>query len=292
MAEAAAATNTGATTAPQTTQAAPVASAGAALTPPSQINMQSAQWEMGFKNDELKSYFDGKKFTNLEQMTERYKNLEGMKGVPEERLLKIPEKMDGPEARIIWEKLGAPKDQNGYEFEEKDQDPQFLSWAKDTFFKNNLTKSQGQSMVKAYNDLMTKQLNEQKETRQNAILQADQKLKKEWGGEYETNMNLAKQGAKVLGLDAQTLDVIEALKGREHLFKTLTKIGVGVGESNFIDGSGQKAPELTSEAAQAEIKQLTHDRKFAKAIGKGDTEALAKWNHLHKVAFPGEKPIG
>lgn len=287
MAEAAAVT-----TPPSTPPPAAPSSAGVSLAPPPQVNTQAANWYGDFKNSDLKSYVESKKFTDPEQMAERYKNLEGLKGVPEERLLKLPEKMDGPEAKVIWEKLGTPKDISGYEFDEKGQDPQFLGWAKETFLKNNLTKAQGQAVLKEYNDLMTKSLTDQKTQRESAILQADEKLKKEWGAEYEANVNLAKQGAKILGLDAKTLDVIEAMQGREGLFKTLKTIGVGVGEANFVDGSNSTQTPLTAEQAQAELKQLINDRKFAKAIAKGDVEATEKWNRLNKIAAPGDKQIG
>lgn len=283
------------TTAGSPPPAAPsVASAGASLAaPPPQVNMQGASWMNEFKNEDLKNYAMEKKFTSPEQMAERYKNLEGLRGVPEDRLLKLPEKMDGPEANIIWEKLGKPKDAAGYEFVDEGQDPEFLGWAKETFLKNNVPKSMAHAVVKDYNDMMTKSLLAQKETRQNAILQADNKLQKEWGAQYETNVNLAKQGAKVLGLDAKTLDIMEALQGREAVYKNLQKIGVGVGESNFVDGA--KPPQTTTttpEQAQAEIKQLINDKKFGKALSKGDAEALERWNNLNRLAAPGEKQLG
>src|SRR5216684_7787114 len=110
-------------------------SAGSVLTPPPQVNTQPANWFNDFKDDGLKNYVQEKKFTNPEQMAERYKNLESLKGVPEERLLKLPEKMEGPEAKVIWEKLGTPKDVTGYEFQEKEIDPS-LSGLKDVFLKS------------------------------------------------------------------------------------------------------------------------------------------------------------
>lgn len=279
--------------APSTATAAPIASAGAALAPPPpQVNTQAANWFGDFKNDELRSYVQEKKFTGPEQMAERYKNLESLRGVPEDRLLKLPEKMEGPEAKVIWEKLGTPKDVAGYEFDEKGQDPKLLSWAKETFLKNNMTKSQGQSLLNEYNQLMTNELKQQNEARTHAILQADEKLKSEWGNQYETNLNLAKQGAKVLGIDSKTLDVIEALQGRESLFKTLKGIGVAVGESSFVDGGSQAATTMSADQAQAEIKQLLNDKKFVKAMGKGDQEARQKWDSLNRLAAPGDKTLG
>lgn len=289
MAEAAAATQ-----APATTGAppAPPSSAGQALSTPPQVNTNTANWFGDFKNEDLRTYVQDKKFTGPEQMAERYKNLESLRGVPEERLLKLPENLDGPEAKVIWERLGTPKDANGYEFDEKGQDPQLLGWAKETFLQNNLTKTQAQSVLKSYNELMTKNLTAQQTQRTNSILQADEKLKAEWGAQYDANVNLAKQGAKVLGLDAKTLDVIEAMQGREGLYKTLKTIGVSVGESNFVDGQNSTAPEMTQEQAAAEIKTLLNDAKFVKKVARGDKEETEHWNKVNRIAAPGDKQLG
>lgn len=279
--------------APSTATAAPIASAGAALAPPPpQVNTQAANWFGDFKNDELRSYVQEKKFTGPEQMAERYKNLESLRGVPEDRLLKLPEKMEGPEAKVIWEKLGTPKDLKGYEFKEEGQDPQLMAWARETSFKMNLTKGQAEGMVAAYQERDLNQMKASAEARNNARLQGQEKLKKEWGPEYETRLNIAKQGAKIFGYDQQELDILEAIRGTEAVYKKMYERGVGVGESSFVDGGSQAATTMSADQAQAEIKQLLNDKKFVKAMGKGDQEARQKWDSLNRLAAPGDKTLG
>lgn len=268
----------------------PPASAGAHLT-----SVPAGDWFGSFKNAELKSYVQERKFTDPEQLAERYQSLEKLRGVPEDRLLKLPEKMEGDEARAIWEKLGAPKDAKGYEIprDEKSPDPKFADWAEGTFHKNNLTKAQALGVVQAYNERMQADISAQAEFRKNAMVQADEALKKVWGPEYETNINIAKQGVKILGLDAKTLDIMEAVQGRETLFKNLQKIGVQVGESTFVAGQGAANDAVTTpEQATSRIKELMQDRKFVKKINKGDADALKTWNDLNRAAAPGEKSIG
>ena len=251
-------------------------------------------WFSDFKNDTVKQFLTTKNFSGPEQIAESYLNLEKFHGVPPEKLIKLPEKLEGEEARAIFERLGAPKDAKEYELpKDEKSDQKFLEWAETAFHKNSLTKTQAQSIVKEYNDFMNSQIGSMNEARKNSILQADTTLKKEWGAKYDANINVAKQGAKILGLDAATLDLMEAKQGRDVLFKNLLRIGASVGESTFVDGnSATTAATKTPEQAQAEIKQLMADKKFVKQVARGDVEATARWNELNKLAAPGEKQIG
>jgi hypothetical protein len=288
MAESAAAPAPAAPAAAPAAPAAP-ASAGAQLT-----SVPAGQaWAASFKNEALKTYVQEKKFTDVEQLAERYQNLEKLRGVPDDRLLKLPEKMEGVEARAIWERLGAPKEAKGYEIPRiENGDNSFADWAETVFHKAGVPKSQALEIVNAYSEFGSNFQKAQSEGRIKAMQQGDEALKKEWGAAYEQNVGVAKQGVRILGLDAKTLDLMEAGLGREALYKNLQKIGLGMAESTFVDGT--PAPSAKSETAQEaadKIKQLQSDRKFGKKLSRGDVEASNEWNRLHKIAFPGDKTV-
>ncbi len=271
------------------TPSAPPASAGA------QLSIAPApEWAASFQDAQLKTYVAEKNFSNPEMLAKSYYNLEKMRGVPEDRLIKLPEKMEGPEARAVWERLGAPKEAKGYELPKAEvgHDDAFADWAANTFHQNGVPKSMAQSIAQAWNDYNKSEFAKQNEAQVNNLKQADETLKKEWGQHYDSNINLAKQGVKILGLDAGTLDQLEALQGRAQLFKTLSKLGASVGESTFVSGQGGTPTPKSAADAQSEIKSLTHDKKFGKSLQKGDVEALKRWNELHQLAYPGDKPIG
>lgn len=278
----------GTTNAPSVGATAPTPSAGATL----QSVPAGAEWFKEFKNSDLKSYITEKKFSDPEQLAQSYWNLEKLKGVPEDRLLKLPEKMEGADARAIYERLGAPKEAKGYELPRDEKtDIKFVDSAESAFYENGLTKTQASGILKSFNEFAKLQTETQRELQNHAILQADVKLKNEWGAAYDSNVNLVRQGAKILGLDAKTLDIMESVQGREALFKTLQRIGVGVGESNFVDGSSTQTPAMTAEQAHEEIKKLIKDNKFSKKVARGDMEATARWNELNRLAAPGDKQI-
>lgn len=272
-------------------QAAPQGGTGSPQSAGAQLHtVPAGEWMNGFKNEELKNYAKEKLFTDPEQIVERYQNLEKLRGVPEDRLLRLPEKMEGDEARSVFQRLGAPKEAKGYELPTNETtDKGFNDWAQNTFYDMNITKSQGQGLANKFNEYVAAQTKAQSEAAQVNRSNQDQALRKEWGGNYEKNVEIAKQGVKILGLDSKTLDLMETIQGRDQLFKTLHKIGVGVGESTFVDG--QQASVETPEQAETKIKELMNDKKFAKRMSKGEVDARSEWDRLHKVAYPGEIQI-
>lgn len=298
MSEAATAAAPAATTTTQTAQAPAAAAPSPAATqsagPALATAPEAGQWFNEFKSADIKTFIQEKKFSNAEQLAQSYWNLEKLKGVPEDRLLRLPEKLEGEDAKAVFQRLGAPKEAKEYELKvEQDYGGDtFATQAQDIFLKNNLTKSQGQNVIAELTQIAKTQKDAQVEQHKNAVIQADTKLKSEWGAQYDSNINLAKQGAKILGLDAKTLDIMEALQGRDNLFKNLQRIGVSVGESAFVDGNRGSATEtMSAEQAQGEIKKMLSDQKFAKKVARGDTEATAKWNEINRLAYPGEKQI-
>lgn len=270
---------------------------GAGVTPPSAgaaLHSVPQEWASGFK-EENKAYISQKGFKTPEALAESYKSLEAKLSsrVPDERMLVLPEKVEGDALRPIFERLGAPKEPKGYELpRDEKSDPKVADWLESTFHKGGLTKTQAGVIMNAYSERLQSEVAAGTEARRVALIQADARLQGEWGAEYEKNVNIAKQGAKILGIDPKTLDVLEALQGREVLFKNLQKIGVAVGESNFIDGKTNVPTPLTPEQAQAEINTLMKDQKFGKKLQKGDVEATNKWNELHKIATPGTFQVG
>lgn len=285
--------------APATTvaPAAPSAPAAPAAAPSAGSHLSSVpagpEWASSFKNEEVKTLVSQKGFKTAEDLAISYQNLEKKMGIPEDRLLKLPEKMDGPEARAVWEKLGVPKEAKEYGLPRVENgDNSFTDFAETAFHKIGIPKAQALELAKSYNEFGTNMIKAQSQARAQAITQGDEALKKEWGAQYETNVGIVKQGVKVLGLDAKTLDLMEMGLGREALYKNLQKIGVSVGESEFI--AGGTAPGSTTETvetAQEKIKQLQGDRKFGKKLGRGDVEAKKEWDRLHKIAFPGNQGI-
>lgn len=267
--------------APATPPAAP-----AAPTPP------SGDWTSGF-NDNLKGMIQNKGFKGPADLAESYYNFEKLQGVPQDRLLKLPENMNTPEGRAIMERLGTPKTAEEYKIDPPvdTKNPETAKWLAGTFHELGVPKDMAEGFAKKANERIQAEMTANLENQKASILQADANLKKEWGMAYEQNLNLAKSGMAALELDAKTVDALEALQGREKLFKTLQKIGAGVGEASFVTGRPAGDGTLAPEQAKNRIKELSSDQNFVQRLMKGDVQAKNEWQRAHEMAAPGETRI-
>ena len=98
----------GAAPASTTTQAATQS-----VTPTPASAPTPTDWTTGL-NDDLRSYVQNKGFKDTAAVVESYRNFKKLHGVPQDRILKLPENLDTPEGRAISERLGAPKDAKDY----------------------------------------------------------------------------------------------------------------------------------------------------------------------------------
>lgn len=74
----------------------------------------TANWTDGF-SDDLKGFVELKGFKGPDAVADAYRNLEKLRGVPEERLLRLPEKMDDAEGMAsVYDRLGRPEAPDKY----------------------------------------------------------------------------------------------------------------------------------------------------------------------------------
>lgn len=244
-------------------------------------------------SEDARAYVTTKGFKDPAAVLDSYRNFEKLQGVPQDRLLKLPENMDSPEGRAILEKLGLPKAANEYGLEKyaPKEDPKAMDKISAAFHEAGVTRQAADKFVAK---MQAEQVAGQKAAKENhaaMIVQGDVALKKEWGQAYEQNLNIAKAGVNALGLDGKTLDILESTQGREKLFKMLHKIGAGVGEANFVAGRPAADGILAPEQARARIKDLMIDKGFTSRLAQNDKDAKSQWQKLHEMAHPGEFTI-
>jgi hypothetical protein len=264
----------------------PGAAPAAPVTPPATA-APAADWTSGF-NDEMKGYIQNKGFKTPADLAESYRNFEKLQGVPQDRLLKLPEKLDSPEARAIWERLGTPKEAKDYQLEVPAQggDQKMAEWAANEFHKLGVPKPMAEGFVKAFNARAAQADADAKAAAQAASATAEANLKTEWGNAFEQNKARVEQAARVLGIDDKGLLALNRALGPEGAPKLLLKLAAATQEGQFI--TGQPVPGvLTPEQAQSQITDLRRDSDFVQRLAKGDHEARQKWSNLHQAAFPG-----
>lgn len=247
---------------------------------------ESSDWRAGLSED-VKMYVEQKGFKDPASVLDSYRNLEKLHGVPKERLLKLPEKADAPEWADVYSRLGKPASKDDYAVESDNE--KFSSWAKDTFYKLNLTKTQAEGLLKEMADFEAINKVESKESYDLKVAAEENALKKEWGAAYEQNMTNAKLARQAFDMSAEAIDALESAMGFDGVMKFLNSLGEKMGEANFhsgTSGAGFSGSTLTPQRAQAEIRALRADKDFVVKYSRGDREAQDRMAKLHQMAYP------
>jgi len=306
--ETAPASTTSAAPAAAPAAAAPAEGAAAASTPP-QVTVStgapgtsskgdpaptSGKWYDSYDAD-TKDYLTQKGFNDPKAVVESYRNLEKLRGVPQDRLLKLPDATaaaDAPEWNDVFTKLGKPATPEGYGIAPKDpNNAGFTTWAKDTFHKMNLTAAQGQELVKqfnAYNESLSAKENESHAAK---VKEQTEALKKEWGAAHDQNIARAKAAYRQFGIPDAAIDSLEKSIGFDGVMKLFNRLGTQVGEHDFVggNGGGQGFGDnvmLTPEQANARIKALKQDSAWAANYLKGGVKERAEMQRLMQMANP------
>ena len=272
-----------------TTPTATTSTTAATTTTPS---ADPAPWTSALSED-ARAFVATKGFKDPAALLDSYRNFEKLHGVPQDRLLKLPENMDSPEGRAILEKMGLPKTAADYGFEKyaPKEDPKAMDKVAAAFHEAGVPRAAAEKFVLKMQAEQVAAQTAAKENHAAMITQGDTALKKEWGQAYDQNLNIAKQGVNALGLDGKTLDALESIQGREKLFKMLHKIGAGIGEATFVAGRPAADGILAPEQARSKIRDLMVDKAFVSRMAQGDKDAKSQWQKLHEMAHPGEFTI-
>ena len=270
------------TGAPGTSSAAATAAAASA---------PAGKWSDGFDSD-LKDYVTQKGFQDPKAVLESYRNLEKLRGVPENRLLKLPDAPDAPEWNDVYSKLGKPATPEGYGLKPKDaNNAGFTKWATDAFHKLNLTTEQGQKLVEQFNSFNASQQAEIGAAHTAKVQAQVEGLKKEWGAAYNQNVARAQSAYRQFGIPDAAIDSLEQSIGFDGVMKLFGKLGSQVGEHSFVGGDqgNQSFGEgviLTPDQANARIKALKQDTTWANNYLKGSVKERQEMDRLIKMANP------
>lgn len=238
--------------------------------------------------DDVRGYAELKGFKDVSSVVEAYRNFEKIRGVPQERLLTLPEKADAPEWGSVYERLGKPAKKEDYKIGGKSgQDTEFANWAKEVFHGANLSTKQAETISAKWEEFGSAVSEKQAQAFNQKMEQEVLSLKKEWGQAYDQQVQAAKQAVSAFGIDEQTVDKLESVLGHQKLMKMFSEIGSKVGEGEFITGKSGNGFNgvMTPAAAKEKIKMLQADKTWGAKYVSGDADARQEFANLHKMAF-------
>jgi len=251
---------------------------------------QPSDWTSGL-DEETRGWVQLKGFKDPATVVGSYRNLEKLQGVPASRLVKLPESLDDAQAMgEVYGRLGRPDKPDGYGFKAPEGDNgDFTNWAQQNFYEAGLSTKQGQALMAKYGEFATQMQKAQADAQTAKTVEGQAALKKEWGMAHDQNQKVAARGARLAGVDSNTIDSIERAIGYEKTIKLFHGIGSKTGEDTFVGGGDNGFSAMTPGQAQAKITELRSDPGFGKRYLSGDASAKAEMDRLHRMAYP-EQP--
>ncbi len=200
----------------------------------------------------------------------------------------------------LYNKIGRPSTPEGYKLPVTEGgDPKLIDAFKGAVFKSGVTQAGAENLYSWFNEQVNAIEAQQEADKQAAFNEQKAALQQEWGKDAVRNADLADRGVnvaiKMMGLEGKDADSVQeklesalGLIPAAKFMMALTEISGRTSDS--FEGDGQKAGgEIPQSAAlaQKQIDALKQDRSFLARRANGDTQAIAKWNELHRIASGG-----
>ena len=220
-----------------------------------------SSWYGEISDPELSEWAKNKNFADPETALKSYRGLEKMVG--QDRLsVPDPEKLSEWDG---WDKLGAPKEADGYKDAIKMPempegmaiDEQFLQAAFAKGAEARIPSTQMQSMIDLYAEQQTQAYQQAQETQKKDAAQLDA-LYEQWGEQKNAKLEAGRLAAQKLGFDGELLSEIGDGWGSAKLVQAFAKLGEQMREGGLISGQ-------TKDGAKSELQRL-NDR-----IAAGET---------------------
>lgn len=260
--------------------AAPVE--GQAADVPGDNPAPAASW-MDSLGDDQKGYVENKGWKDPAEVLSSYQNLEKLRGVPEEQLLRWPDNPDDPEAMApVYAKMGRPEAPDQYTNILGDgfDDGVFAAAAAQAF-----DVGVGDVQFQAMQKVMAEQAQALQEAQDTQSAEAFDAWK---NGDQEGFNNAAKLMAD-MGVNEESLEGI--LSGdRTQLYDFLAKVAKNSGESKIIHGETSEGEgfAMSPSSAKSKIDELMNDKEFIKTYTSDNERirkpAMERMNKLHEIA--------
>lgn len=250
---------------------------------------QQSPWYQEFPED-VRGLVETKGWQSPVDAIQSYTNLEKFLGADKAgRGLILPkDDATADEWGQVYDKLGRPKDAAGYNLPVPDgTDGAFAQEAAGKFHELGLTAKQAQQLTEWFNDKSSGAMSDMQTQQVQSAEQQMSELQKEWGKEFDANIESGRRAARQFGVGEDMLNKMENALGTKDMLKFFSNIGKGVGEDAFIEGSSGGKFGMSPEAARVRVNNLKQDPAWtAKYLG-GDANAKAELERLMRAGYPG-----
>lgn len=225
------------------------------------------------------------------EATKAYREASKLTGVPPEQIVRLPTKPDDADGwNKVHQRLGMPETADKYDFANvkfadgsalpDETAKEFRSLAHELKLDPARAAVLADRIAKMTDKEETKEAGEYEQT----IAREKDTLSKNWGFNSASNMVVAQNAARALGVTADQITALEKIQGYAATMEMFRNIGSRIGADKWIiNGSNGSNQPMTMEGAQARLNELTNDAAFRTKYWNKDPEATAEFNNLTEL---------
>lgn len=245
---------------------------------------------------DMTTYFTARGIDKLQpaqaavELAKAHRAAESKLGIPADQILRMPKDAGDTEGwKALHTKLGVPGDPKDYDFSTvKGADgtalPQAVTdWLRATAVKLNLPKDAAVAFATDFQKHQADGLASTKAEFDGKLVAQKVELEKNWGVNKDANLFIAKQAAKALGVDPETIAALEGQIGYSKVMEMFRSIGTKIGEDKYISGNSTNAGVMTRDQAQVRKSELMADTAWRDRYMAGGTNEAKEMTALNTL---------
>lgn len=252
---------------PPSQETPPTENPPSADTPPAGDPKPTGDW-YGTYSQENQDWIKDRGWASHEEMIRSHVNLEKMRGVPEDKLLKIPHPDDKEARAEMYAKLGRPEKAEDYDLGEN-FDEDLGSWFKETAHGLGLSVDQAKTFAESLNEQIAKSTELNMEQAAIRAQNEFEEMKRGWGSKADDQLEIAGAGMSVLnekGISKDTLQQLELLVGAKEYVNLLITLGENTMEPGFPSGDSRAQGNESIEQIDRKIAEMNGDPDYQKRL--------------------------
>ena len=223
-----------------------------------QATQETTDWKSGLSED-IRADKSLENIKDISGLAKSYIHAQKMVGADK---IPVPNKYATEDDwNAVYEKLGRPKSADGYKFDlpqDKQVDEMSLKEFSNQAHKLGLLPNQAQGMVKFYNEMTSKSLQDADSKALAARENSTKELKQEWGQAFEQKVSKAANLANSVGAkELLNTNLADGTKLGDHpvMIKAFAQLADKMGEDSLVQSSGPTY--LTPSQIDKQIGELT-----------------------------------
>lgn len=200
-------------------------------------------------------------------------------GTPADRLIRLPSEATDPAWKAIWGRLGAKGDANEYDFSDvkfsdgKPMEAGFVTKVQTFAAAQGIPLAMAKGLVSEFVKYLDESTTSARTTMQATLKTEKEALAKEWGNNFNLNLEHAKRAAAALGVKPETVAKLESEVGYQGVMKMFQAIGAKIGEDKFVPNNpGGNNNLMNVDQAKEALAAIKADDGKRELILKGDVE--------------------